>query len=172
MSSIKRNIGKLLYNLVGKNMPVSDSSINVGQKKFRRFCFNLMINSKSKNVNIEKGASFSSDVKLGDNSGIGINAIIASNVAIGKNVMMGPECKIYTINHEFKDKTIPMCEQGFTKAKPVIIGNDVWIGASVIILPGVKIGDGCILGAGTVVTKSTPDFSIVCGNPGKVVKYR
>lgn len=56
--------------------------------------------------------------------------------------MMGPECIIYTTNHAFDRTDIPMCEQKFSDEKPVIIGNDVWIGGRVIILPGVHIGNG------------------------------
>ena len=56
--------------------------------------------------------------------------------------------------------------------KPVYIGDDCWIGRRVIILPGVKIGKGCIIGAGAVVTKSFPDYSIIAGNPAVIKKYR
>ena len=65
-----------------------------------------------------------------------------------------------------------MMHQGFSVEKPVIIGNDVWIGDRVTILPGVRIGDGCIVGAGAVVTHDIPAFAIAAGNPAKVVRYR
>ena len=86
--------------------------------------------------------------------------------------MMGPECYIYTRNHAFSRTDVPMREQGMQDFKPVTIGNDVWIGARVTILPGVKIGNGCIIGAGSVVTKNLPDFAIGGGNPARVLKYR
>ena len=60
----------------------------------------------------------------------------------------------------------------FTETSEVIIGNDVWIGARVIILDGIRIGDGAIIGAGSVVTKDVPDYAIVAGTPAKVLKYR
>ena len=123
-------------------------------------------------VNIEKGAQITSTMEIGDRSGVGINAKIHGRVIIGNDVMMGPECIIYTKNHAFADTTIPMNQQGFSEEKPVIIGNDVWIGGRVTILPGVHIGDGAIVGAGAVVTKDVPAYAIVGGNPAKILKYR
>ena len=86
--------------------------------------------------------------------------------------MMGPECIIYTVNHKFSDTAVPMNQQGFSEAKEVVIGDDVWIGGRVIILPGVKIGSGAVIGAGAVVTKDVPDRAVVGGNPAKIIKYR
>jgi maltose O-acetyltransferase len=85
---------------------------------------------------------------------------------------MGPEVVIYTQNHSSKRTDITMQEQGFDNAKPVIIGNDVWIGRRVIILPGVIIGKGSVIGAGAVVSKNIPAYSVAVGNPAKVVKNR
>lgn len=86
--------------------------------------------------------------------------------------MMGPECLFYTINHEHSRTDIPMIEQGMTKPKKIVIKNDVWLGSRVIVLPGVTIGEGSIIGTGTVLTKSVPPYSIVAGNPGKIVRNR
>lgn len=90
----------------------------------------------------------------------------------GDNVMMAPDCIIYVRNHESSRLDIPMCEQGSTEERPVVIGNDVWIGGRVIILPGVKIGDGAIIGAGSVVTKDVSEYDVVAGNPARVIKNR
>ncbi len=125
-----------------------------------------------KDVNIEKGAQITSKMRIGDRSGVGINAKMHGTVIIGNDVMMGPDCIIYTRNHAFSDTSIPMRKQGFSEEKPVIIGNDVWIGGRVIILPGVHVGNGAIIGAGAVVTKNVPDYAIVGGNPAKIIKYR
>lgn len=86
--------------------------------------------------------------------------------------MMGPECLIYTQNHVFESREIPMCQQGVTAPRPVEIGNDVWIGVRVIILPGVHVGDGAIIGAGSVVTRDVEPYSIVGGNPAKLIRKR
>ena len=169
---LKKIIGLLLYNYFARYLPVSYSRINLGSRYIRGLCGKLILCKCGKNINIEKGAVFSSHLKLGDNSGIGINASIGGNVTIGKNVMMGPECIIYTKNHEFTRTDIPMCKQGFQEEKPVTIGDDVWIGARVTILPGVNIGNGVIIGAGAVVAKDIPDYVVVVGNPAKVIKNR
>lgn len=86
--------------------------------------------------------------------------------------MMGPECLFYTINHRHDRTDVPMIEQGMTQPDKIVVGNDVWIGSRVTILPGVTIGQGSIVGTGTVVTKSVPPYSIVVGNPGRVVRSR
>ncbi|ASM48732.1 chloramphenicol O-acetyltransferase [Pseudoalteromonas espejiana DSM 9414] len=86
--------------------------------------------------------------------------------------MMGPEVVVYTRNHAIDRVDIPMCQQGFKEIAPVYIEDDVWIGRRVIILPGVSIGKGCVLGAGSVIAKDIPPYSIVVGNPGKVIRNR
>jgi long-chain acyl-CoA synthetase len=90
----------------------------------------------------------------------------------GDNVMMGPEVVVYTSGHCFDRTDIPMAEQGSTSPRAVTIGNDVWLGRRVIIMPGVTIGDGCVIGAGAVVTKDIPAYSVAGGVPAKVIKSR
>lgn len=124
------------------------------------------------NINVEKGAEFSDLIQIGDNSSIGLNCKLSGKVIIGNNVMMGPEVYIYTKNHSYERLDIPMCEQGHGEEKPVYIGNDVWIGSRVSILPGVKIGDGSIIDTSEVVTKNVEQFAIVGGNPAKEIGRR
>lgn len=170
--TIKQIIGRVVYNMIGKHMPLSDSRYSLGSKRIRAWCGRRILTECGKNVNIEKGAVFAYDVKLGDNSGIGVNASISSGVTIGKDVMMGPECIILTTNHGMIDNGIPMWKQESSALRPVTIGNNCWIGSRVIILPGVTLGDGCVVGAGSVVTKSFDDNSIIAGNPAHFIKYR
>ena len=170
--TIKQIIGRVVYNMIGKHMPLSDSRYSLGSKRIRAWCGRRILTECGKNVNIEKGAVFAYDVKLGDNSGIGVNASISSGVTIGKEVMMGPECIILTTNHGMIDNGIPMWKQESSALRPVTIGNNCWIGSRVIILPGVTLGDGCVVGAGSVVTKSFDDNSIIAGNPAHFIKYR
>lgn len=169
---IRKFIGKALYGGIAKHMPLSDSRMSFGSKKLRAFCGRLLLDHCGKNVNIEKGAQFSYDISLGDNSGIGVNALISSKVTIGDDVMMGPDCIILTANHGMERNGVPMWKQKHEQPRPVVIGNDVWIGARVIILPGVHIGDGCIIGAGSVVTKDVEPYSIVAGNPARLIGKR
>ncbi len=95
-----------------------------------------------------------------------------NDVVIGNDVTMGPDVIIYTSSHEYKDLGIPIKRQGKRKQKPVVIGNNVWIGARCILLPGVKVGDNAIIGANTVVTKDVPANAVFCGSAGHVVKMR
>ena len=172
MQKTKKIVGIFIYNILAKHLPISYSHIKLGQRKLRAFCGRLILKKCGRNVNIEKGAVFSTKVELGNNSGIGINASVGGTCIIGDDVMMGPDCIIYTRNHKFDDISTTMRGQGFQEEKPVYIGNDVWIGGRVIIVPGVHIGNHCIIGAGSVVTKDIPDWAIAAGNPAVVKKYR
>lgn len=172
MSRLSRKVGAALYYGCAKHLPPSFSGIKLGQKAFRAFCGKLMLRSCGKNVNIEQGATFSAKVSLGDHSGIGINARINGTCSIGKHVMMGTDVVVITRNHAFDRTDIPMMEQGFEEERPVVIGDDVWIGDRVIILPGVTVGDGSILAAGSVVTRDVPPYSVVAGVPAKVIRCR
>jgi len=111
-------------------------------------------------------------LSVGNRSQLGQNARIGGEVNIGDDVIMGPDVIIMAISHEFSNIDIPINKQGQTEDKEVIIGNDVWIGTRAIILPGVEIGAHSIIGAGSVVTKSFPPFSIIAGVPAKLIKVR
>ena len=91
-------------------------------------------------------------------------------ITIGHNVMIGPKTVIWGRDHGTKLSS-PMRYQPHVK-NPIIIGDDVWIGANVTILKGVEIGTGSIIAAGAVVVKDVPKFSVVAGNPAKVIKER
>lgn len=165
-------LGKSLYYLIAQHLPCSNGRFSFGSKKLRAFCAKLILENCGDNVNVEKGARFGSEISLGNNSGIGINAQIENHVYIGNNVMMGPYCMMFTTNHRFDRIDLPMCQQGFTAPKPIKIEDDVWIGARVTILPGVRIGKGSVIGAGSVVTKNVEAYSVVAGNPAVLIKKR
>lgn len=125
-------------------------------------------------VNIERGAYFGNGRGLivGKNSGLGVNCQIQRPCKIGDNVIMAPDCIIFTANHRSDRTDIPISMQGTEEKKMVTIGNDVWIGQRVTIMPGVTIGDGCIIATNAVVTKDVPPYSVVGGVPAKVLKSR
>ena len=174
LSRIKRSIFRTVYYKIAVRLTYSSDKRFWGcvAKKLRARCAAEFLSFVGKDVNIEKGDMITSTMEIGDRSGVGINAKMHGKVIIGNDVMMGPECIIYTQNHDFSRTDIPMNKQGFSEEKPVIIGDDVWIGGRVIILPGVNVGKGAIIGAGSVVTKDVPPNAIVAGNPATVKKYR
>ena len=128
--------------------------------------------SVGKSVNVQNRATVGRRVTIGDYSGIGRDCLVQSGTTIGKHVMMGPEVLIFTQNHSHASIEETLDTQGFEPEEPVTIEDDVWIGARAIILPGVTIGRGSIIGAGAIVTKDVPPYSIAAGNPARVVKTR
>ena len=175
MRKIKIIIGRLLYSLIGRHLPVAHfiiRPIGIFSKKIRAFCGICILKKCGKNVNIYPKASFSSSVELGDNSDIGLAARINGKCIIGKDVIMGPEVVVYTTNHRTDRIDIPIKYQGNTDERPVVIGDGCWICSRAIILPGVTIGEGSVVAAGSIVTKDVPPFSIVAGNPARIVKKR
>ena len=161
-----------LYYGFAQYLPYTDSRITLGSKKIRAALVRGFVQYAGKDINIQPRAVIGSRVSIGDSSGVGAKSLVQSATTIGNHVMMGPEVYIYTQNHCFARTDIPMDQQGFSPEKPVVIGNDVWIGARVTILPGVTIGNGVVIGAGAVVTKDVPDKAVVGGNPAKILKYR
>ena len=109
------------------------------------------------------------DVVIGDNTRIGIHNTIIGPVTIGSHVNLAQGITVTALNHNFKDTTLRIDEQGIS-TQPVIIGDDVWIGANAVILPGVTIGNHAVVAAGAVVTKDVPDNTIVGGVPAKEIK--
>lgn len=91
-------------------------------------------------------------------------------ITIEDDVLLGIGIHIYTTDHEFLDPTRPIIAQEDRPAAPVLVKTGSWIGANVILLPGVTIGRNCVIGAGSIVTKSIPDFSVAVGNPAKVIR--
>lgn len=133
-----------------------------------------MFGSCGQNVLIEPRAFFHSGrtIKIGDRSSIGERCRLNGDITIGKDVMMGEDVLMITQNHESSRIDIAMNQQGFKNNQPIVISDDVWIGSRVIILPGVNVGRGSIIGAGSVVARDVEEYAVVIGNPAKVVKFR
>jgi len=170
---MRRGASYIIYYLLARHLPESTKPYAVGAKRVRRLLAKQLLLECGSSVNIEHGADFGSGkrVRLGDRSGIGVNCRLIGDVRIGKNVMMGPDVLILSLNHQF-ETVRPMIDQGMGASREVVIDDDVWIGARVIILPGVHISHGVVVGAGSVVTRSVPPNSVVAGNPARVVKSR
>ena len=160
------------FYIFAKKLPLSNSKYSLGSKKIRYFLAKHLIDSIGVNVNIEKGATFSNSIKIGNNSGLGVRCEIYGEVEIGDNVMMGPDVIIYTQNHSFRRKDCLIIDQQYSDIQKVTIGDDVWIGRRVIILPGVNVGKGAVIGAGAVVAKDIPEYAIAVGNPVVIKGYR
>ena len=109
------------------------------------------------------------DVTIGDHTRIGIHCTVIGPVCIGNNVNLAQGITVTALNHNFSDVTQRIDEQGVS-TQPVVISDDVWIGANAVILPGVTIGSHCVIAAGAVVTKDVPDNTLVGGVPAKVIK--
>lgn len=115
-------------------------------------------------------------LKIGDGVYIGDFTIIRGSrceITINDNCIIGQGVKLIETNHRYKDKNLLVRDQDIDTTKNGIqIGKDCWIGASACLLPGIKVGNGAIVGAVSVVTKDVPEYAVVVGNPGKVIGSR
>lgn len=109
------------------------------------------------------------DVLIGDRTRIGLGSTLIGPVKIGNDVRLAQNVVISALNHNYEDINLPISEQG-VHTRQVTIHDETWIGANVVILPGVTIGKHCVVAAGSVVTKSVPDYTIVAGNPAHPMK--
>lgn len=111
------------------------------------------------------------DITAGDNCSFNTYCVVHGKVTLGNNVRIAPGAKIFGENHGFSDLNKPICTQPNTR-RGILIEDDVWIGANAVITDGVTIGSHSIVGAGAVVTKDVEPYSIVGGNPARVIKSR
>lgn len=109
------------------------------------------------------------DIYIGDNTHINTRSKIVGPVTIGNNVIMGGDSQITGLTHNYKDVTRPICQQGVTPER-TIIEDDVWIGGNSCIIQGITIGKHCLVAAGSVVTKSVPPYTVIGGNPAKIIR--
>ncbi|NOI82325.1 acyltransferase [Vibrio tubiashii] len=161
----------LIYYLIGIYLPSSSFSL-VGVR-IRAYLVSKIFAYVGSNVNIGQGVYFGrgSLISIGNSSGIGEKSrlVAMDKITIGDDVMIAPEVLVLTGGHDYNDPQLLLREQVSTIA-PVNIGDDCWIGARAIILPGVSITNRVIIGAGSVVTKSINESGIYAGNPAKKIK--
>lgn len=106
---------------------------------------------------------------IGNNTRVGIGNTIIGPVTISDNVNIGQNVTISGLNHNYEDPGKTISEQGVS-TMPIKIENNVWIGANSVVLPGVQIGNHSVIGAGSIITKDIPPYSVVVGNPARIVK--
>jgi acetyltransferase-like isoleucine patch superfamily enzyme len=109
------------------------------------------------------------DVSIGHHSLIGLSNVVIGPVFIGNHVIMAQHVVLSGLNHAFEDITVPIREQG-TYTRPIRIEDECWLGANVVVTAGVTIGFHSVVAAGSVVTKDVPPFSLVAGNPARLIK--
>lgn len=172
---MKRALFLLIYYVFAQYLPGSYSPFfGKISNAIRVFCVKRIFKKCGKISTIDRKAYFGngSDIEIGDYSGIGANCVVPKNTKIGSYVMMAPEVHIVQNNHEIKSIEIPMCMQGPHPSSPTIIEDDVWLGVRSILTPGHRIGKGSVVAAGAVVTKDVEEFSIVGGNPARLIRKR
>ena len=112
---------------------------------------------------------YGKNIHLGNNIFINCQCYFmdGADITVGDNVFIGPYCGFYTATHplDYNNRN-----KGLEKALPIVIGDNCWFGANVSVMPGVTIGSGCVIAAGSVVTKDVPCHSMVAGVPAKVIK--
>ncbi|QOG43602.1 acyltransferase [Neisseria gonorrhoeae] len=159
----------LLLRFAGSVLPPSHMrGIGIIGRRVLGFLARRISPHIGRGVNIERGAYVFPDTVLGDGSGIGANCEICRGLVVGKNVMMVPECLLYSTNHKFDRENKRF--EGYTEIRPITLEDDVWPGRRVIVMAGVTVGRGSVVGAGAVITKDIPPYSLAAGNPAVVKK--
>ncbi len=140
----------------------------------------LLLKVRNKNFTVGKnfycapGCRTSPDINIviGDNFYMGYYCHLMANAKIGNNVLFASEVALVGGDHKIDRIDVPMRFSGVDKINTIIIGDDAWVGHRAIILHGVSIGTGSVIGAGAVVTKDVKPYSIVGGNPAKLIRFR
>ncbi|TYA78492.1 acyltransferase [Seonamhaeicola marinus] len=109
------------------------------------------------------------DVVIGDRTKIGLSNTIIGPVTIGNDIRLAQNITVSGLNHDYQDVHQPIHEQGVSTSE-IVLEDNSWLGANVVVVAGVTIGKHCIVAAGSVVTKDVPPYSVVVGNPARVIK--
>jgi len=160
---------KELYQ--AKDLCYEYNQIKPSNIKQRKEIMKKILGATKENFLIEQPfmCDYGYNIEIGENFYANHNMIIldGNKVKFGDNVFIAPNCSFYTAGHPL-DYVIR--NKGLEYAKPIEVGDNVWIGGNVVVLPGVTIGNNCVIGAGSIVTKDIPDNSLAVGNPCRVIK--
>ena len=147
------------------------NNINPLNLEERKKFIKKILGKTGENVQIESNffCDYGYNTFVGENFYSNHNLVIldAAKVEFGDNVFVGPNCGFYTAGHPIDIETR---NKGIEYAKPIKVGNNVWFGGNVCVMPGVTIGDNVTIGAGSVVTKNIPSNTIAYGNPCRIKK--
>jgi virginiamycin A acetyltransferase len=122
-----------------------------------------------------KPAGGPGDVHIGEGTTINSGCVIytGNGVSIGRNCAVAANCTFASVNHEYRDASRPIVEQGFMPSRGgIVIEDDVWIGANTVLLDGAVLGRGCVVGAGSVVRGTLQPYSVNAGNPARAIASR
>lgn len=154
-----------------KSLCYEYNNLSPDKTEKRKELIRQILGSTKENFLIEQSfqCDYGYNISIGENFYANHNLIILDpgKVEFGDNVFIGPNCAFYTPEHPLDAETR---NKGLEYAKPIKVGNNVWLGGNVVVLGGVTIGDNSVIGAGSVVTKDIPPNSVAVGNPAKVIK--
>ena len=159
------------FRLEAKKLCFEYNGLNPEKLDERKELLEKLVQKKLNNIWIEPNffCDYGFNIEFGDNFYSNHNLVIldANKVTFGENVFIGPNCGFYTSGHPLDYETR---NKGLEYAKPIKVGNNVWIGGNVCVMPGITIGDNVVIGAGAVVTKNVESNVVVAGNPAKIIK--
>ena len=169
--TIKKIICYLFYRFIAKHLPDGMGPIGKLSLWVRRITCRPLFRRSAVKFGIGSGADFGNGacLEISEHTNLGVGFSLTGNgiLSFGEHIAMGYQCMFITQNHRYLAEGYDGFEIG-----DITVGNNVWFGHRVIVLPGVNIGSNSIIGAGSVVTKDVPDFAIVAGNPARIIKYR
>lgn len=154
-----------------KDLCYEYNNLKPSQENERKEIIKRILGKTKENFLIEQPfiCDYGYNIEIGENfySNHNLTILDGNKVKFGDNVFIAPNCGFYTAGHPLDYETR---NKGLEYTRPIEIGNNVWIGGNVVVLPGVKIGDNVVIGAGTIVTKDIPSNVVAVGNPCRIIK--
>lgn len=154
-----------------KDLCFEYNNIKPSEREKRKELIKKIFGKTGENILVESNfqCDYGYNISVGENFYMNHNCVIldGNKVEFGDNVFIAPNCGFYTAGHPLDYETR---NKGLEYAKPIKVGNNVWIGGNVVVLPGVTIGDNSVIGAGSVVTKDIQSNVVAVGNPARVIK--